>query len=466
MKSTFAVDVRVCSEQDDALFTRVQDSTKSLYLNKNIKDSVVRMEPSLDGKRKGKRLSVMEKENLSVNSETDVSEHLPSNPSVKKPKLSELNLTSHFSLGQSFSYYSAKVANTRPIKKRKPRTNSTIRRHLSFTTTDFDIQTKPKTLLLPCRSPSLEIELANTPMSFKARSELLMKYISMERRWSVETPLQTSFRHLLPFTPIRWFSQRKKELQAYIRKERELKWKFKRLVSIWLYKKYATKLFNTEDPVTLMEPEKPILLFIPNQRGTYIFELSSITKAINTSLVSHEYLFPRSSMPRNPLTNIPFTEAQLVELIRCIRCYGKSSWAIEGFREHNFIIPKFKLKFHNTIQHNALKEYLKSNSDEAYEHFTDFIEWAYDLLDLEVPIAVALLKWTARNYPKDKIIQRWKTLYRDYYSINITYPALSMMDAKYDRVKMEMELLINNRLEIQRLANLRLQNIMSDTDSE
>jgi hypothetical protein len=393
----------------------------------------------------------MEKENLSVSSETNVSEpsHLNSN-------------TLYFAIGQNYKYYSARKANTRPLRQKRKKSLPPLIRRLEFTTyDDIEFSEKPLTLLLPCKYPILEIDLARTPMSFKSRCELLTKYVILEKKWNTETVEQALFRHSLPFKLRRWCSELKKEIYTYILQEKKIKYAFKQLLNKWLYKKYAKTLFNTEDPFTLMEPEKPILLFMPNQRGSYVFELSSIKKSIHTSLTEHEYLFPRPSMPRNPLTNIPFTIAQLTELIRCIRCYGKSSWAIEGFSAMHYNLPRYKLEFHNTIQHNGFKEYLSSDSDDAKEHFADFIEWVYDWLDLllDLHVVVSIVKWTAQRYPNDNFIKKWKTLYKNYYQINITYPALSMTDGKYDKVRRDMVVLVNSQNEIARITALRLQNL-------
>jgi len=82
--------------------------------------------------------------------------------------------------------------------------------------------------------------------------------------------------------------------------EQKYKIAFKKLLNHWLYNKYKDRKLNTEDPVTLQEPENPVHVFDVNRRGMYIFEASCLKKRIETELMYSEWLFPEPKHPKNP----------------------------------------------------------------------------------------------------------------------------------------------------------------------
>ena len=106
-----------------------------------------------------------------------------------------------------------------------------------------------------------------------------------------------------------------KSLNAWFRKEQRCRFAFLKLVQVWIYKKYKTRILNLNDPITIVIPQTPVYIFDVKIRGMYVFEASTLINHIDSELLYSEWLFPKSKHPRNPLTNIEFTDSQKLSIL-------------------------------------------------------------------------------------------------------------------------------------------------------
>ena len=372
----------------------------------------------------------------------------------------------HFCIGLYLGYFEKRDKNKKlkqSLKKLKYKppplhyTQSAELKQLLEKIKEPNVFTYKNTLLFPCKYSYLEPDLANGPPTFSHRKTILKKYTTLRDRFLIESYEERQFRELVQIDSLLpFYSEEVRYLTKYIRDEQRTRFQMRRILINWLFKKYNSRYFNKEDPITLSEPESPVFLFNSKQRGSYRFELSSISQHITTSFIHHEYMFPIPQLPKNPLTNLEFTYGELIQLLKNIRKAGLSSWAIEGFIRCKYNLKQFKYKFYSVIKHEALSEYLVSVSDDAIDHFMEFVEFAYDAYDMYIPSINALLRWSARNIPNDPYIRKWKECYRQYYEINITYPALTFDDDRYASVYTTIGRLIIQKMDLSRLTLLRL----------
>ena len=185
----------------------------------------------------------------------------------------------------------------------------------------------------------------------------------------------------------------------------------------WLHKKYKNRILNIDDPCTLMPPLKPIKFFDPTSRGFYQFEASSLKKHFETSLQYSEWLFPKPSHPKNPLTNIPFNEGQMITIVDCLRRYGYGSWFIEAYRSVGWNLPHFTSDNAPNLKINAITQICKNPNFETYEFLNEFIVNQYDENDLDQPLIKAVLKWAVKYKLDDDYMKHWLNLMKDYYII-------------------------------------------------
>ena len=206
-------------------------------------------------------------------------------------------------------------------------------------------------------------------------------------------------------------------LCSWMEKERHVRTYMKILMNKWLQKKYKNRILNIDDPCTLMPPLKPIKFFDPTSRGFYQFEASSLKKHFETSLQYSEWLFPKPSHPKNPLTNIPFNEGQMITIVDCLRRYGYGSWFIEAYRSVGWNLPHFTSDNAPNLKINAITQICKNPNFETYEFLNEFIVNQYDENDLDQPLIKAVLKWAVKYKLDDDYMKHWLNLMKDYYII-------------------------------------------------
>ncbi len=121
----------------------------------------------------------------------------------------------------------------------------------------------------------LQFHMAFCKPSYKERQLSLRSYMDeiqrMKRIRSFKvdvSPMEKDYQ-----TRIHWYN-----------KDESLRYCFKKLVSIWIRKRYMTRYLNTDDPGTLSHPIKRIDLIDTKTRGTYVFEASTLKRAMEADL--------------------------------------------------------------------------------------------------------------------------------------------------------------------------------------
>jgi len=199
----------------------------------------------------------------------------------------------------------------------------------------------------------------------------------------------------------------------------------KRVVSLWLYKRYKGRILNTEDPATLCAPIVPISVFDVRQRGMYRFELSSLKKQMEAELCYAEWLFPEPRHPKNPLTNLEFTEAQRISILRQFRFHNIGSWILEAYYSTEWDLIEFGSMYHIPLKLKAL-EYLVRNpsSDETIESVQDYIleEFKYHKLPTTtICVSMRILNWAVKNSYTTPYIQEWIKLFEEHTRASILF---------------------------------------------
>ena len=206
-------------------------------------------------------------------------------------------------------------------------------------------------------------------------------------------------------------------LCSWIEKERHVRTYMKILVNKWLQKKYKNRILNVDDPCTLLPPLKPIKFFDHMSHGFYQFEASSLKKQFETALQYSEWLFPKPSHPKNPLTNIPFNEGQMITIVDCLRKYGYGSWFIEAYRSVGWNLTNFVADNATNLKINSITQLCKNPNAETYEFLDEFIVNQYDENELDQPLIKSVLRWAAKYKLDDDYMKLWLNLMKDYYII-------------------------------------------------
>ena len=237
------------------------------------------------------------------------------------------------------------------------------------------------------------------------------------------------------FLPI--FEEEYNSLCSWMAKERKVRTYMKFLFSKWLQRKCKNRMLNTDDPCTLSPPVKLIKFFDPACRGFYQFEACSLKKQFETALQYSEWLFPKPSHPKNPLTNIPFNEGQSILIVDSLRKQGYGSWFIEAYRSVGWNISHFTKDNSTSLKINSITQLCKNPNYETQEFLDEFIVNQFNANDLDNLPMKATLRWAVKYKLDDDYMKRWLSLMKDYYVIkyrnNITDDNNTKLNAIYVR---------------------------------
>jgi hypothetical protein len=219
-----------------------------------------------------------------------------------------------------------------------------------------------------------------------------------------------------------WFNQERRCIVA-----------FRYLVARWLYNRYKNRKLNEEDPATLAPPVKPMQLYDSKQRGTYNFELTTIRRRCEIALTFAEWMFPTPKQPSNPLTNLPFTDAQLLAILQACRNAGFGSWLLESFRRTCWDLEGFKSLFLTPLKIRALEDLCRNNTDgEFQDMMSDFVEDHHAYHRIVFASHLKIIKWAIVYEPDTKYMADWTSCFRRMHHIRIVHASdmnQSVLDA-------------------------------------
>ena len=186
------------------------------------------------------------------------------------------------------------------------------------------------------------------------------------------------------------------------------------LVFRWQIKRCLRNCKNTEDPVTMEIPKKPVTVIDFKNRISFVYEASTLKKTIENRLLLSDYMFPEPSAPVNLLTNEPFTYGQLISVINQCKNHGYISWIMESFKELNANIELFLFHNKQKLKVEAIKTFFKKSSHYLREVAIDYFNLEYDYSDLSDSHISRFVK-AYDTIPNMPIIQQWIGITRDYY---------------------------------------------------
>ncbi len=204
-------------------------------------------------------------------------------------------------------------------------------------------------------------------------------------------------------------------------KEQQIRTTFRNFTRIWLYKRYRNRLLNTEDPATMEVPRTPIHVYSTSQKGSYVFEASTLIKSIEKDLCFAQYLFPEPTHPKNPLTNLVWKPEQRLHIIQQLRSLNIGSWILEGYVKCNYKLRMFRDIFMVPLKVRALMDLtMNASSEDTIEFVCEFIEDMNEYYDNE-DSNLGIIKWAVRNMPSHPYIREWRKLWAKIYQYNIMY---------------------------------------------
>jgi len=189
---------------------------------------------------------------------------------------------------------------------------------------------------------------------------------------------------------------------------------FKQFIYIRRYKACMRNVRNTEDPITLDTPKKPIYVIDIEHRCSYVYEASSMRRAIQDKILYSDYMFPKPNDPTNILTNKPFTYSQLVSITNQLYAYGEFSWILDRLRTCNFDLDRFERRHRQQLKVEAIETFFKSQPDLSKETVIDYFNVCSYNEELPDEKHRAFLR-TYTLHPNNSIVRKWVTITKRYY---------------------------------------------------
>jgi hypothetical protein len=228
-----------------------------------------------------------------------------------------------------------------------------------------------------------------------------------------------------PLEPLDTAKASKEELAErlyWIRLEQTLRFQFRRLVQRWITKRYSRRFLNTDDPATLANPIKPVYLYDPRARGTYVFEASTLVKCIDADLGYSEWLFPTPHHPKNPLTNLDFTLAQRIRLLEALQMWHMVPWKLQSYVSCKYKLLAFRDIFMTPLKLHALHDAVEHPELEVTIDFlTEFMEDQYHYHSLHAPATLTVLRWAIRHRPNHWLCADLRQLFERYTRFTYIY---------------------------------------------
>jgi hypothetical protein len=237
---------------------------------------------------------------------------------------------------------------------------------------------------------------------------------------------------------IQWYNRKQynnfTEVNAALLKNQRLRQLFKTLLTKW--RTQRLRLANDNDPITLSKPVIPITIYSFELGIKYVYEAETLARDIHKKLLNNDGMFPNPVFPKNTLTNVEYTVAQLLSIWERCKKSGLTSWAFEAFRDVKFDIDKFLLHHNRILRVNAMRAVLNNPDDVDYiDTLFDFIMLHHDYHDIK-PVEVTYKRFV-KSYPDEPIIILWRNLCRKWYEASIliedTHEKYNALEILYEK---------------------------------
>ncbi len=249
-----------------------------------------------------------------------------------------------------------------------------------------------------------------------------------------------------------------KTRQQLVRRCQSLRWIFRRFLHRWRSTRLEKPIL--EDIVTGSVPTRPVYIVDWARRTATPFEAATLHRDITERLQTHDGFFEDPQEPRNPLTNLPLTQAQQIAIWISISQAGiPVSASFTEFRRVRWSLERFLLEYSTPLQLHAFKTTMRDMTHiDTHERILDFIEYAYDQESIDC--STTTYRWSLLHHPTHRILLKWRDLCQEFYEASILWcrtpnKCSQIQGAVLDRT---VELLDQQReLMLLRNAHLRLQ---------
>jgi hypothetical protein len=188
----------------------------------------------------------------------------------------------------------------------------------------------------------------------------------------------------------------------------------KPLFYTWKIRAAQRNIKNSEDPVTLEIPKKPVYLIDINKRMSFVYDARSIKKAIEERLLFSDYMFSEPQPPVNLLTNEPLTYGQIVSICKQCKTHGEYSWILDELMMYGSNLKRFVAFNKQRLNLEAINTFFKKSTYAIRETVIDLFLIEADMADIpRYKITGFIRRYDTE--PRDPLVQKWIRNTKEYY---------------------------------------------------
>jgi hypothetical protein len=228
---------------------------------------------------------------------------------------------------------------------------------------------------------------------------------------------------------------------------------FKKILNHMRFKRLQKA--NQEDLVTGEIPKKPVQIVSWTEKRVYTFEAYTLMKDITERILHHDGFFEDPQLPRNPFTNIPFTQGQMISVWNSLSRAGiPVSSAFTLFRNSRYNMKAFIKENSMFLKLSSLRRTFKdARSFDYKERLLDFIAYSYSVETVDC--ATSSFRYAMIHYPNHHLIKKWSSLCEKFYETEILYAGNVqqinnakelVLDDTYDILHLQRELISLNTI--------------------
>jgi hypothetical protein len=193
-------------------------------------------------------------------------------------------------------------------------------------------------------------------------------------------------------------------------------WRYllKPLIFRWRIAKCIKNVKNTEDPITLEIPNKPVIVIDIKKKISFVYEARSIRKAIENKILFSDYMFTEVQAPINILTNKPFKYNELLSVIQQCKKHGECSWILDDLKKYNCDLHLFGVYNRQRLNIEAIECFFKKSRVILRETVVDFFRIKAELCSLPYDKEDKFIEMYDA-FGSSQIVERWIGLTREYY---------------------------------------------------
>jgi hypothetical protein len=187
------------------------------------------------------------------------------------------------------------------------------------------------------------------------------------------------------------------------------------LIFRWRIQKCLKNVKNTEDPVTLEVPKKPVHVIDFVNRSSFVYDATTLKRTIQDRILLSDHMFPMPKRPVNLLTNKEFTYGQLYSIIQQCRSYGETSWILESLTDLSCNYNRFLIHNKQALKLKAISSFFDTLPlCVIKETLIDYFTYEADSVSLNENVITSFISYldTETDLP---IVKRWIYLTKQYY---------------------------------------------------